>query len=52
MLAFFDDDVFRAELVNFFQRGDEVVFLRQLMRFACRSGRSHRRGLNQFQQIG
>ena len=27
VLAFFHDDVFRAELVNLFQRGEDVVFL-------------------------
>ena len=32
--AFLDDDVFWAELVDFFQRGEDVVFLRELMRLA------------------
>ena len=32
--TFFDDDVFRSQLVDFFQRGKNIILFRQLMRLA------------------
>ena len=51
MRTLFDDDVFRAELVDFFQRGKNIVFLRELMRLAVVEHKAvHAR--EQLQQIG
>jgi len=36
----FDDDIFRAELVDLFQRRENIVLLRELMPLRCHSAQS------------
>src|SRR5215510_13950684 len=48
---FLDDDVFGPELVNFFDGGEDVVFLRQLMRFAVVENEAVH-SLEKLEQIG
>jgi hypothetical protein len=40
VLAFFDDDVFRPEFMDFFQRGDDVGFLGEEVSFAVVQNKS------------
>ncbi len=51
MLALFDDNVFRSELVDFARGFDEVVFLSELLRFRFIENEAIDTS-QQFQQVG